>query len=145
MINRQFTTLYDEVMEQYMKELSALHGLFDQHKAKPLIYENYPPTAGAIAWARDLYHRAKKPILKFKQHEGLLETPEGLEAKQKYLVFARAVDAYITSLYEAWEKQTLEIATDLLKQPILAAVNPVPEDTRKKKPPGKFRMPPLPY
>ena len=51
MINRQFTTLYDEVMEQYMKELSALHGLFDQHKAKPLIYENYPPTAGAIAWA----------------------------------------------------------------------------------------------
>ncbi len=144
-INRQFTTLYDEVMEQYMKELAAIHGLFDQHKAKPLIYENYPPVAGAIAWARDLYHRAKKPILKFKQHEGLLETPEGLEAKQKYLVFARAVDAYITSLYEAWEKQTLEVATDLLKQPILAAVNPVPEDTRKRKPPGKFRMPPLPY
>ena len=79
-----------------------------------------------------MYHRAKKPILKFKQHEGLLETPEGLEAKQKYLVFARAVDAYITSLYEAWEKQTLEVATDLLKQPILAAVNPVPEDTRKR-------------
>ena len=92
-----------------------------------------------------MYHRAKKPILKFKRHEGLLETPEGLEAKRKYLVFARAVDAYITSLYESWERQTLERATDLLKQPILAAVNPVPEDTRKKKFPGKFRMPPLPY
>ena len=113
MINRQFTTLYDEVMEQYMKELAQIHALFDAHKAKPLIYENYPPVAGAIAWARDLYHRAKKPILKFKQHEGLLETPEGLDAKQKYLVFARAVDAYITSLYEAWEKQTLDVATDL--------------------------------
>ena len=143
MINRQFTTLYDEVMEQYLKELSQIHALFDTHKAKPLIYENYPPVAGAIAWARDLYHRAKKPILKFKRHEGLLETPEGLEAKRKYLVFARAVDAYITSLYESWEKQTLEIATDLLKQPILAAVHPVPQNTRK--PPGKFRMPPLPY
>mgnify|MGYP001454915292 CR=1 FL=1 len=49
--NQLITKLYDEVMEQYMKELAAIHGLFDQHKAKPLIYENYPPVAGAIAWA----------------------------------------------------------------------------------------------
>jgi len=142
-INQQFTTLYDEVMEQYMKELASIHGLFDRHKVAPPIYENYPDTAGAIAWARDLYHRAKKPILKFKQHVGLLETPEGIEAKQKYLVFARAVDAYITSLFEGWVKG-LDIATDCLKQPILAAVKPVPE-TAKRKGPAKFRMPPLPY
>ena len=61
-INRQFTTLYDEVMEQYMKELSQIHALFDAHKAKPLIYESYPPVAGAIAWARDLYHRIDLPM-----------------------------------------------------------------------------------
>ena len=48
--------------------------------------------------------RAKRPILRFKAHEGLLTSPIGEQAKQRYLIFARASDAYITKLYADWEQ-----------------------------------------
>jgi hypothetical protein len=48
--------------------------------------------------------RAKRPILRFKAHEGLLTSAFGEQVKQRYLVFARAVDAYITRLYADWEQ-----------------------------------------
>lgn len=36
-------------------------------------------------------------------HEGLLTSDYGIECKQRYLGFARAVDAYMTKLYQDWE------------------------------------------
>jgi hypothetical protein len=51
-----------------------------------------------------LLQRAKRPILRFKAHEGLLTSAFGEQVKQRYLVFARAVDAYITRLYADWEQ-----------------------------------------
>lgn len=42
--------------------------------------------------------------------------------KQRYLVFARAVDAYSTHLYVEWEQRVGAVATDKLKQPILCSL-----------------------
>ena len=53
-------------VEEYTKELDHISAIFHAHKGAPPIYKNYPAVAGAIAWARDLYNRAKKPILRFK-------------------------------------------------------------------------------
>lgn len=39
--------------------------------------------------------------------------------KQRYLTFARAVDAYNSRLYSEWEQRVGCLATDKLKQPIL--------------------------
>ena len=42
--------------------------------------------------------------MRFKAHEGLLTSAFGEAVKQRYLVFARAVDAYINRLYADWEQ-----------------------------------------
>lgn len=54
-------------------------------------------------------------------HEGLLASTFGEQVKQRYLIFARAVDAYNTRLYVEWEQRVGAMATEKLKQPILYA------------------------
>lgn len=65
-INQSIDERYKDILSQYTKELDNIDAIFHAHKASPPIYKNYPPVAGSIAWARDLYNRAKKPILRFK-------------------------------------------------------------------------------
>lgn len=65
-INQSIDERYKDILSQYTKELDHTGAIFHAHKAAPPIYKNYPPVAGSIAWARDLYNRAKKPILRFK-------------------------------------------------------------------------------
>ena len=86
------------------------------------MYKNFPPVAGAIAWARDLYQRAKRPILRFKKHGGLLEDEYGEGVKEKYLAFARAVDHYITDLFNDWESNVSAVAVEKLRMPVLRSI-----------------------
>lgn len=65
-INQSIDERYKDILAQYTKELDYISAIFHSNKAFPPIYKNYPPVAGAIVWARDLYNRAKKPILRFK-------------------------------------------------------------------------------
>ncbi|KAH8092928.1 dynein light chain binding protein [Aureococcus anophagefferens] len=143
-INQQINDRYKDILQQYTKELEAIHGIFDTHRENPPIYKNFPPVAGAA-------------------HEGLLSTEYGEQVKQRYLTFARAVDAYITSLYREWEAHVQQVATEKLKQPILAAAGkeakgdagegdgeaPAPDAVKgasgRNKSAAKFKMPPPPY
>lgn len=65
-INQSIDERYKDILSQYTKELDHISAIFHAHKGAPPISKNYPAVAGAIAWARDLYNRAKKPILRFK-------------------------------------------------------------------------------
>src|SRR3546814_14898731 len=56
-IKQQVRERYRDILEQYVRELEAARTLFEQHKHAPPVYKNYPPVAGASAWARDLYLR----------------------------------------------------------------------------------------
>lgn len=62
-------------------------------------------------------------IQTYQAHEGLLTSAFGEQVKQRYLVFARAVDAYSTHLYSEWEQRVGAVATEKLKQPILCALS----------------------
>jgi hypothetical protein len=64
-IKQQISNRYNDILEQYVHELESIKQLFAANKEKPPLYKNYPPVAGSIAWARDLYQRAKRPILRF--------------------------------------------------------------------------------
>ena len=118
-INKQMMEKYKDILMQYSKELERLQELFEAQKECPPIYRNYPPVAGAVSWARALYHRAKKPIMRFRTMNDLLKSTHGEEVKEKYLVFARAVDAYIKTLHQQWVETVPAIANEQLKQPIL--------------------------
>jgi len=64
----------------YRNEVQLVRDIFEQNKDKPPVSLNQPPVAGAIAWARSLYHRIKKPILKFQTMDGLLSSDQGTES-----------------------------------------------------------------
>jgi dynein heavy chain len=71
-INEHMAAKFKDIMSAYLKELQGHIELFNVHKDAPPVYKNYPPTAGAINWARDLYMRAKQPVVKFHKVSGLL-------------------------------------------------------------------------
>lgn len=153
-LKQQISERYKDILEQYLRELEAVNSLFLQYKDKPQIYKNYPSVAGTIAWARDLYHRAKRPIVRFKKHGGLLDSDFGESVKNKYLQFARSVDNYITELYNDWEVSVTSVALDKLRQPVLKSIArdytpPAPPASDKKGTQNHnaehFVLPPPPY
>lgn len=56
---------FKDILFHYNNELKHLKHLFEAGKSNPPISRNMPPVSGAIRWARSLYHRAKKPIIRF--------------------------------------------------------------------------------
>ena len=121
-INKQMAEKFDDILLQYSKEVEVISELFHNDKSSPPTFKNFPPVAGSIAWARSLYHRVKKPILRFKTMKNLLESEKGTEAKEKYLVLARAIDVYIKERFEQWNSVVPETATSCLKFSILGPV-----------------------
>lgn len=145
-IKQQISNRYDDILEQYVHELDALKLLFKTDRDRPPLYKNYPPVAGSIAWARDLYQRAKRPILRFKNHGGLLDDELGDKVKLNYLDFARTVDCFVTELYSDWEQSTAALAGEKLKLPVLRSIaNYNPPSKQQEKEGAPFALPPPPY
>ena len=142
-IKQQISERYRDILEQYLRELTATSAIFESQKDCPPIYKNFPPVAGAIAWARDLYHRAKRPILRFKKHGNLLEDEFGESVKEAYLKFARATDSYINDLYNDWEGLVSNAAVEKLRQPVLKSI--AKYDVQKTEKGAAFTLPPAPY
>ncbi|KAA0154745.1 hypothetical protein FNF29_02274 [Cafeteria roenbergensis] len=126
-IQRTLRSKDANVLSKARAELAASSRLFQAQKLDPPVYKNYPPVAGAIAWAHALYLRQKRTVLRFRGVEGLLSGPDGQVFKREYLAFARAADQYIKALYAAWCTRVNAVATDFLRQPILGpALRPEP-------------------
>jgi dynein heavy chain len=142
-INRQMMEKYQDILQAYTLELEHLKLTFDNEHHNPPIFKNYTPVAGAICWAKALYLRAKKPILKFRSMNELLKGEQGELVREKYLEFARQVDVYIKAHYNGWKDDASEAVADL-RQPILKAVNAVSSVVQADSE-AKFEMPPPPY
>ena len=151
-IKQQISERYKDILEQYLRELAIFSDIFHSKKDCPPIYKNFPPVAGAIAWARDLYLRAKRPILRFKKHGNLLDDEFGESVKEKYLAFARITDSYINDLYNDWEHLVSNAAVEKLRNPVLKSIakyDTTKTDKEKEKGAGaasiSFMLPPPPY
>ena len=146
-LKQQISDRYQDILEQYNRELDSMKKTFMSNKDCPPIYKNFPPCAGAIAWARDLYHRAKRPIIRFKKHgHGLLNDEIGDKVRINYLEFARSVDQYISDIFSDWESSVASVVTEKLKLPVLrsiAAYNTANKGVLGKD--GTIELPPAPY
>eukprot|EP00947_MAST-08B_sp_MAST-8B-sp1_P000067 g67.t1 len=118
-IHKQMMDKFDDILSQYSNEVEQVRLLFVKDQWSPPIYKNYPPVAGAIYWAVSLYHRVKKPIMRFRTMEGLLKSDKGEEIKDQYLELARAIDRYIKELFNRWHSLVGQTCGDCLKQSIL--------------------------
>ena len=118
-IKDQMMEKFDDILGQASKELAATRKLFQDNCDSPPVYKNYPPVAGAIAWARALYLKQKKPILRFRTMDKLMKRQSGEDFKKEYLEFAKDVDKYINLLYAGWADRVNTITNENLKQSLL--------------------------
>jgi dynein heavy chain len=89
------------VLLRYKIELENNRGLFDSGKKQAevgsdckIISKNKPPVAGSISWARSIFHRIKRPILKFLTKEDTLEKQLFQDIKNEYKTLAKTIDYY---------------------------------------------------
>ncbi|XP_053327864.1 dynein axonemal heavy chain 10 [Spea bombifrons] len=118
-INKQMMMKFNDILDQYCKEVDIVNKLFIKHQDNPPLYKNHPPVAGAIYWERSLFHRIKRTIIRFLEMEEMLSSERGKAAKAKYLEVARRMKEYEDTKYEVWRENTAQILPSLLKRSLL--------------------------
>ena len=116
---------YNDILVQYDKELAALRLLFETHRDNPFeqCSSCFPPKSGAVSWAVDLYDRAKRPIIQFRQKEGYLDRGFGATVKRRYLEFAQSIDKYKLDIFQDWIDNDCSKAISLLMDNIIRTLN----------------------
>ncbi|XP_030593055.1 dynein heavy chain 10, axonemal isoform X2 [Archocentrus centrarchus] len=124
-INNHLMKKLDDILEQYCKEVDRTWEIFETVKDKPPLNKNEPPVAGAIRWARFLFHRIKHAILPFLNVPEMLDCEQNkvfAQAKDKYVEMAERLKDYEVTKYESWIVETVRNLPLLIKKPILAMV-----------------------
>ena len=86
-INKQMMDKFSDVLKQYSIELQKIKEIFEINQSSPPFTKNQPPVAGAISWCRSLFHKIKKPIVKFKT------LPGNLIFNYSYLLFIELMES----------------------------------------------------
>ena len=114
---------YQDILVQYSKELKMISFIFASNKENPPFYCGYHSISGSIVWADDLYHRAKSPIVRFQDCEGLLTSGKGDVIKKNYLIFARSINTFKDDLFNDWVESIEEIVYNGLREPLLVMLD----------------------
>jgi dynein heavy chain len=64
---------YMQVLKTFAAELQSIAAIYEANKTNPDILRNMSPTAGRIAWSRQLYERIELPMSAFQKHPHLLK------------------------------------------------------------------------
>uniref|UniRef100_A0A8D0FMY2 Dynein heavy chain tail domain-containing protein n=1 Tax=Strix occidentalis caurina TaxID=311401 RepID=A0A8D0FMY2_STROC len=118
-INKQMMMKFNDILDQYCKEVENAKEIFVQNLKDPPLYKNHPPVAGAIYWSRSLFYRIKHTIIRFQEVEDLLASERGKEVKQIYLQVAKRMKEYEDQKYNQWRDGTEQILPVLLKNTLL--------------------------
>lgn len=121
-INEQMMDKYKDVLQRYRIELNKTKDLFVTMQASPPYSKNQPPRAGSIHWCRLLFHKIKKPVVKFQTLPDLLQSDRGVEVKNEYLSVGRQIRDYEVYAFKQWCDTVEPIALMHLKSFILKEV-----------------------
>jgi dynein heavy chain len=114
-LKTQVKEKYDKVLVRYGEEVNMCRELFNKHKeSKSQTYKNQPAVAGAISWALSLYHRVKRPIMRFNRSEVLKKSEIWENERGRYVEFAREIDAFCKEQYDFWiQNSTIKVTGEL--------------------------------
>jgi dynein heavy chain len=106
-INRSMSEKFENILATYSNEVKRIRELFHAGKDDPPTSKSTPPVAGAILWARSLFHRVKRPVLSFKKAQGvdgqnLLTGSQGQLACKEYVELGKEIMEYEQSLFNKW-------------------------------------------
>jgi len=107
------------VLYRYKTELETNKQLYEAGKVSLCVSKNKPRVAGSIFWARSIFFRIKRPIMKFITKESTLDPDLFKSIKQDYKNLAKVIDVYQKEKFENWKKSIIETAMEFLKQEIL--------------------------
>jgi dynein heavy chain, axonemal len=120
-IKEQMQKKYTDILVKYGEEVQQMSELFRNFKENPPISKGKPPAAGKIAWSESIFQRVKRPIMKFKAKEGLLEDAEGKKVSKMYFDLGKEIrHEYQKKISEAWKEDSKRVAKDSLKKFILS-------------------------
>ncbi|OMJ92498.1 hypothetical protein SteCoe_4738 [Stentor coeruleus] len=114
-IKEQMQKKYTDILIKYGEEVQQMDELFKAFKDTPPISK-----AGKITWSESIFQRVKKPIMKFKSKEGLLDDPEGKKVSQMYFDLGKSIrHEYQNRISVQWMDNSKTIAQNSLKKNIL--------------------------
>ena len=119
-IKEQMQKKYTDILKKYGQEVQQMSDLFRNSKENPPISKGKPPAAGKIAWSESIFQRVKRPIMKFKSKEGLLDDIEGKRVSKMYFDLGKEIrHEYQKKISESWKENSKNVAKDSLKKNIL--------------------------
>ncbi|XP_059507513.1 dynein axonemal heavy chain 5-like [Stegostoma tigrinum] len=100
-IDKQFQKL----LHSYRKDIDLVSLIYTKQKADPPMPHDFPPIAGKIIWARQLFRRIQEPMLLFEQRTGVLQTDDAKRIIHRYNKLASVLMEYEVLYHRAWMQQ----------------------------------------
>lgn len=121
-IQSQLLTKFDVVMQQFMKEITAVGQIFHRGKRNPPLLRYHLPVGGGIFWERQLFHRLKRVVLKFQNVKELKNSELKIQVFEKYLNIAKQMKLFEDTTYGQWIETAGSIVESTLKKSVLTIV-----------------------
>ncbi|CAH1165598.1 unnamed protein product [Phyllotreta striolata] len=101
-IMKKLMSKFDVILDQFIKEILLVDNSFTRNKRHPVMYKNMPARGSAIYWARLLYYKLKKPILKFQKVPEIMNSKLKADTFHQYLQLAKELKTYENSKFQDW-------------------------------------------
>ena len=127
-VNENIKQCFNEVLNNYKKELNENKSIFLENKDQPKVTKNKPPVAGAIAWKKSILKRIKAPMVLFMSNnqQGKQRLPttftdstEFQEVISDYKKLFNDLDDFQDTEFNMWKKRINDSTNDLLSKTIL--------------------------
>ncbi|KPJ04007.1 Dynein heavy chain 10, axonemal [Papilio xuthus] len=118
-IRHELSTKFDLVMRQFIKEITSVEDKFTRHRKNPPLLRDHPPVAGAIYWARALFIKMKRPVMKFQKVPELNDCEQKKEAFNQYKAFSKLIKEYEDAKFKEWVDASSLFVDNVMKKNIL--------------------------
>ncbi|XP_076621651.1 dynein heavy chain at 89D [Colletes latitarsis] len=126
-IHEQLLRKFDVIVQQFSKEISMVEGIYNRGKRNPPLLTYHPPTAGAIFWIKQLFHRLKNPVLTLQNIPELKHSELKLLAFSQYLEVAKQMKTFEESKFNAWVDKAKFVVQSTMKKSVLKMVELEPD------------------
>ncbi|XP_072018853.1 LOW QUALITY PROTEIN: dynein axonemal heavy chain 5-like [Amphiura filiformis] len=93
---------YMKVLSNYSRDLETVRKLYQKGKDDPPVPRNFPPVAGKITWARQLYRKIDVPMRAFKKKPEILRSPEAKRTIRNFNKMAAVLLEYELLYHRGW-------------------------------------------
>ncbi|XP_077294859.1 dynein axonemal heavy chain 10-like [Arctopsyche grandis] len=121
-IHEQLTMKFGVIMQQFMKEITTIQSIFNEHKDDPPLLHNHPPVAGAIFWSRSLCKKLNKSLSLFETVTQLADSEQKIIAFSYYKSLKQTMTDYENKKLNDWVQNSTYVINKSMKKKLLKVV-----------------------